>query len=307
MALLPLQYIPLSARLAVAKLAAVVIDLADEAGADRWGLTPYADAIRVNVGWTEILTATPEFVRLVVDGERASLAMLPEGVSLNAGDDTRGFYPTVPGSRLAVIPYKTAFLEQTIKVLHPALVEAVRLAARRSAGRGVKAGHQQEAVSALESFLGRKLPALSYARDYEHDQLGPMIVNSALSNPEVVNDLDVESAEENDAALSARVAASLQLSSAERQARLEDAPKHSSRKRVWSNSFARNSDVIAEALYRANGFCDMCAAAAPFLRGGSGAPYLEVHHVKPLAEGGDDTVENAVACCPNCHRKEHYG
>jgi hypothetical protein len=37
----------------------------------------------------------------------------------------------------------------------------------------------------------------------------------------------------------------------------------------------------------------------------NGQPYLEVHHVKPLAEGGPDLVENAVALCPNCHRRCH--
>ena len=25
-----------------------------------------------------------------------------------------------------------------------------------------------------------------------------------------------------------------------------------------------------------------------------------------LADGGPDTVENAVALCPNCHRRLHY-
>jgi len=27
----------------------------------------------------------------------------------------------------------------------------------------------------------------------------------------------------------------------------------------------------------------------------------------PLSEGGEDTLENAIALCPNCHRKMHYG
>jgi 5-methylcytosine-specific restriction protein A len=26
-----------------------------------------------------------------------------------------------------------------------------------------------------------------------------------------------------------------------------------------------------------------------------------------LAEGGEDTVENALALCPNCHRRLHFG
>jgi 5-methylcytosine-specific restriction protein A len=34
---------------------------------------------------------------------------------------------------------------------------------------------------------------------------------------------------------------------------------------------------------------------------------LEVHHKIRLADGGFDTVENAIAVCPNCHRQCHHG
>ncbi|MCH9003886.1 MAG: HNH endonuclease [Proteobacteria bacterium] len=34
-------------------------------------------------------------------------------------------------------------------------------------------------------------------------------------------------------------------------------------------------------------------------------PYLECHHVKRLADGGDDAISNAVALCANCHRRMH--
>ncbi|SFB88291.1 HNH endonuclease [Marinospirillum celere] len=50
-----------------------------------------------------------------------------------------------------------------------------------------------------------------------------------------------------------------------------------------------------------------CGTPAPFNRKSDGTPYLEVHHKTPLALGGEDTVENAIALCPNCHRKAHYG
>ncbi|WP_342542729.1 HNH endonuclease signature motif containing protein [Paenisporosarcina sp. FSL H8-0542] len=36
-------------------------------------------------------------------------------------------------------------------------------------------------------------------------------------------------------------------------------------------------------------------------------PYLEVHHIKRLADNGEDSVENAIAVCPNCHRELHFG
>lgn len=71
--------------------------------------------------------------------------------------------------------------------------------------------------------------------------------------------------------------------------------------------FIRNQVVVAEVLNRAGGYCEICKNEAPFLRESDNSPYLEVHHKVTLAEGGDDTVENAIALCPNCHRKEHYG
>ncbi len=35
------------------------------------------------------------------------------------------------------------------------------------------------------------------------------------------------------------------------------------------------------------------------------APILEFHHARPSAEDGPDTIGNAVALCPNCHRQMH--
>ena len=72
-------------------------------------------------------------------------------------------------------------------------------------------------------------------------------------------------------------------------------------------SYNRNPDVIAEVLFRANGICEKCGKEAPFKRASDGTPYLEVHHKKRLADGGEDTVGNAIAVCPNCHRELHFG
>ncbi|SLN77678.1 HNH endonuclease [Oceanibacterium hippocampi] len=79
-------------------------------------------------------------------------------------------------------------------------------------------------------------------------------------------------------------------------------------KRVSGSSehFVRDPNVIAWVLEQAAGSCEACSEKAPFRRDDA-EPYLEVHHVRPLAEGGPDTVDNAVACCPNCHRHLHYG
>ncbi|MCK1658599.1 HNH endonuclease [Bradyrhizobium sp. 151] len=70
--------------------------------------------------------------------------------------------------------------------------------------------------------------------------------------------------------------------------------------------FVRDPNVIAWALNRAAGKCEVCEAPAPFVVV-NGEPFLEVHHVRPLGEGGPDTPDNACACCPNCHRQLHFG
>jgi 5-methylcytosine-specific restriction protein A len=103
------------------------------------------------------------------------------------------------------------------------------------------------------------------------------------------------------------VAASLKLPSSERLKRLADAPKLPAKVKVTTEIFRRNQHVVAQVLTRAAGHCESCKFPAPFAKASDGAPYLEVHHQEWLVHGGEDTVENAVALCPNCHRKAHYG
>lgn len=71
-------------------------------------------------------------------------------------------------------------------------------------------------------------------------------------------------------------------------------------------TFLRDPCVKAWVLQNAKGTCEACSSSAPFERN-DGSPYLEVHHVLPLAEGGSDTVENTIAVCPNCHCNLHFG
>lgn len=85
-------------------------------------------------------------------------------------------------------------------------------------------------------------------------------------------------------------------------------PKGSSNPTTRSGAttvYARSPCVVAWVIQEAAGLCDACGLPAPFLST-SGRPYLEVHHVKRLADGGPDVVENAVALCPNCHRRLHH-
>ncbi|WP_394696244.1 HNH endonuclease [Pseudoxanthomonas japonensis] len=103
-----------------------------------------------------------------------------------------------------------------------------------------------------------------------------------------------------------RVLASLQDPKA-RAARLARAPKLPKRALREVIVFDRNPDVVAEVLYKAKGRCEVCKRPAPFAKRLDGTPYLEVHHKVQLAHGGEDTVANALALCPNCHRRAHHG
>lgn len=52
------------------------------------------------------------------------------------------------------------------------------------------------------------------------------------------------------------------------------------------------------------GHCELCGNPAPF-NTKSGEPYLEIHHIQWLSEGGLPIPENTVVLCPNCHCKIH--
>jgi 5-methylcytosine-specific restriction protein A len=108
----------------------------------------------------------------------------------------------------------------------------------------------------------------------------------------------------------ALVSRSIKDNSKARKKRLLNASKKPKKLQTVSTIYKRNPDVVAEVLTRAGGKCESCGKRAPFVRESgemAGQPFLEVHHKKWLSEGGEDTIDNAVAMCPNCHRQEHYG
>ena len=73
---------------------------------------------------------------------------------------------------------------------------------------------------------------------------------------------------------------------------------------VAVTQYDRSHWVSQYAKRRASGRCELCGEPAPFLDK-DGIPYLETHHIVWLARGGEDSIENTVALCPNCHRKMH--
>jgi 5-methylcytosine-specific restriction endonuclease McrA len=70
--------------------------------------------------------------------------------------------------------------------------------------------------------------------------------------------------------------------------------------------YSRSEAVKQYARARAAGVCEGCGSDAPFVAE-DGEPYLHVHHIQELSEGGEDAPENVACLCPNCHYRVHHG
>ncbi len=125
--------------------------------------------------------------------------------------------------------------------------------------------------------------------------------NGNQSNPYSHN---IVNSEEDAKKFENEVAKSLKDSEKIRQSRLDKAPKIPTKYVASIERYIRNPDVVAQVLSEANGVCAKCGNT-PFKRISNNLPYLEVHHIDPLSKGGEDSVGNAEALCPNCHRQRH--
>jgi 5-methylcytosine-specific restriction protein A len=95
-----------------------------------------------------------------------------------------------------------------------------------------------------------------------------------------------------------------QLSTAALKARAEKAKGTPSVRVTQASAYVRDAAVAEYVKRLASGVCDLCEQPAPFLNKRNEA-YLECHHIVWLADGGEDSIGNTVALCPNCHRKMH--
>lgn len=101
-----------------------------------------------------------------------------------------------------------------------------------------------------------------------------------------------------------RVRKARKLTVEELQALAAKGRKTATRYQQKSTSYERNIWVAELAKRLAKGQCQLCLKPAPF-KNTKGEPYLETHHIAWLSKGGEDTAENTVALCPNCHKKMH--
>jgi 5-methylcytosine-specific restriction protein A len=95
-----------------------------------------------------------------------------------------------------------------------------------------------------------------------------------------------------------------QLTDNELKARAQKARGKPAKRSALTTAYVRDAAVAEYAKRLAKGLCDLCEMPAPFQNRKNEA-YLECHHIIWLAKGGEDTLENTVALCPNCHRRMH--
>lgn len=89
-----------------------------------------------------------------------------------------------------------------------------------------------------------------------------------------------------------------------RRLALEGSPPDSSTEEKRINVARRSEAIRRYALARAAGVCEGCRSEAPFAT--TNGPYLEVHHVFRLSDGGPDHPATVIALCPTCHRRAHH-
>lgn len=69
----------------------------------------------------------------------------------------------------------------------------------------------------------------------------------------------------------------------------------------------RDPAIVAYARVRAGNRCEVDACSIPLFQTPQGLPFVEVHHIKPLSEGGPDAITNVACVCPSHHREAHHG
>lgn len=84
-------------------------------------------------------------------------------------------------------------------------------------------------------------------------------------------------------------------------------PRRPSARVLSARAYERNPLVIVIARKRASYRCEIPECAHPPFEIGDGVPYTEVHHITPLAVGGEDSIENVACLCAAHHREIHLG
>ena len=85
------------------------------------------------------------------------------------------------------------------------------------------------------------------------------------------------------------------------------APKKPETEEVTTKRLKRSDHVAAVVKQMADFKCEVDTCSYQGFEKSDGDQYIEIHHLDQLSDGGEDSIDNAVAVCPNCHRMLHFG
>jgi len=87
---------------------------------------------------------------------------------------------------------------------------------------------------------------------------------------------------------------------------VNNSPRKAVRKPVIVVQVVRNPAVKALVILRCQGKCEVPNCGWEGFEKQDGTRFIEVHHIDPLGNDGDDTIWNTIGICPNCHATATY-
>lgn len=278
-------------------------EYAETVAPNAWAVTLYKNIFRMNVGRVEALVAGSTFVRINCVG---TVGVAPfTGPHFEHPD-----YRSVPDPKCAFVgPIdRFAAIKASLQPHHRKFIDVVgrRKSGEPVSGSSLRKSHCEGLIVYARAYVASPERGVDIEAHWTADDKA--ILDDTLV---IAADRGLSAAPVFLATLESAFNVSLKKALADspstRQSRLRDAAKMPVKVRAVTEIYLRNADVVAEVLIRAFGVCERCLKPAPFMRKKDGTAYLEIHHKKQLASGGEDTVENAMALCANCHRELHYG
>jgi HNH endonuclease len=83
--------------------------------------------------------------------------------------------------------------------------------------------------------------------------------------------------------------------------------RHRAARLTTTREFTRDPLIVAIGKVRSGFSCEAPSCLHPTFMDAGNLPYCEVHHIRPLAEGGTDDLANVACLCPAHHREVHCG
>jgi hypothetical protein len=146
----------------IASFLAVSAQEANCARSSHWGITQWADLLRLNVGTPEVMTTATDEIRVLV-----RLDSLPLAVSRMPGVDVQPSpYRSIPGAGICIISNPShKDLETLLDLVRIPHLELVRQAARTRINGATRRAHSREAIEELARITGLALQQPSYVPD----------------------------------------------------------------------------------------------------------------------------------------------